>query len=374
VKSNKDKLLIITNLYPLPWEPNRATFNRQQFEAIDDHYELTFLIPVAFMEWFRNRKSIVQTESKRYFPYFFTPKIGRRFYAFFMFFSMLLHSGFWLKNNKPQKILACWAFPDAVAAHWLSRLFSCKFFFKVHGSDIDIQCLNKARAKQVVAMSKYATGILAVSQALANKMVALGIDKEKIQVIYNGVNHEKFSQQCSRPLENDYVLFIGNLKLDKGVMELLDGFANAHTLPSSLQLVFVGNGAMMTTLKEKAAQLNISDSVKFLGNISHDLVPQWLQHCKILALPSYHEGVPNVLLEAMACGVPVVATNVGGIPEIINEKICGKIVPAKNTQAITTSLESVFEQSWETNQIKQHSQQFSWQKNKEQLINLIESN
>ena len=206
MKSNKSKLLIITNLYPLPWEPNRATFNRQQFEAIADNYELTFLIPVAFIEWFKNRKHIVQTENLRYFPYFFTPKAGRRFYAIFMFISMLIHSGFWLKKNKPQKILASWAFPDAVAAHWLSRLFSCKFFFKVHGSDIDIQCLNKARAKQVVAMSRYATGILSVSQALANKMVALGIDKEKIRVIYNGVNHEKFSRPYSRPIENEYVL------------------------------------------------------------------------------------------------------------------------------------------------------------------------
>lgn len=374
MKSNKSKLLIITNLYPLPWEPNRATFNRQQFEAIADNYELTFLIPVAFIEWFKNRKHIVQTENLRYFPYFFTPKAGRRFYAIFMFISMLIHSGFWLKKNKPQKILASWAFPDAVAAHWLSRLFSCKFFFKVHGSDIDIQCLNKARAKQVVAMSRYATGILSVSQALANKMVALGIDKEKIRVIYNGVNHEKFSRPYSRPIENEYVLFIGNLKSDKGVIELLDGFANASALQPSIQLVFVGDGPMMATLKDKAIQHNISDRVIFLGNINHDLVPQWLQHCKVLSLPSYHEGVPNVLLEAMACGVPVIATNVGGIPEVINETICGEIIPAKDTDALTVALQNVFEQTWETDNIKRHSSQFSWQKNKEQLISLIESN
>ena len=97
MKSNKSKLLIITNLYPLPWEPNRATFNRQQFEALTDDYELSFLIPVAFIDWFKNRKHIIQSDTKRYFPYFFTPKIGRRFYAIFMFFSMLLHSSFWLR-------------------------------------------------------------------------------------------------------------------------------------------------------------------------------------------------------------------------------------------------------------------------------------
>ena len=130
----------------------------------------------------------------------------------------------------------------------------------------------------------------------------------------------------------------------------------------------------MATLKDKAIQHNISDRVIFLGNINHDLVPQWLQHCKVLSLPSYHEGVPNVLLEAMACGVPVIATNVGGIPEVINETICGKIIPAKDTDALTVALQNVFEQTWETDNIKRHSYQFSWQKNKEQLISLIESN
>jgi glycosyltransferase involved in cell wall biosynthesis len=372
VKSNKTKLLIITNLYPLPWEPNRATFNRQQFDQLEDEYELSYLIPVAFIEWIKNRKNISQSNNKRYFPYFFTPKIGRRFYAIYMFFSMLVHSGLWLKNKKPEKILASWAFPDAVAACWLSRLFYCDFYFKVHGSDIDIQCQNKARAKQVVAMSRHAKGILTVSQALADKMVQLGIERKKIQVIYNGINHEKFSQETLRPFSPDYILFIGNLKFDKGVMELLKGFAISLETYPNLHLVYAGNGEMLGQLKENAISLGIENNVKFLGNINHDKVPQWLQHCKTLALPSYHEGVPNVLLEAMSCGVPIIATDVGGIPEVINEDICGKLVTIKNIPEITHALKFVLEKNWCHEKIKAHSQKFSWQKNKQQLSALLE--
>jgi glycosyltransferase involved in cell wall biosynthesis len=372
VKSNKSKLLIITNLYPLPWEPNRATFNRQQFEALADDYEISFLIPVAFIDWFKNRKHIAQSDNKRYFPNFFTPKIGRRFYPIFMFFSMLFHSSFWLLKNKPEKILASWAFPDAVAASWLSRWLRCDFYFKVHGSDIDIQCQHKARAKQVVAMSKSANGILAVSQALAEKMVQLGIERKKIQVIYNGINHEKFSQETLRPFSPDYILFIGNLKFDKGVMELLKGFAISLETYPNLHLVYAGNGEMLGQLKENAISLGIENNVKFLGNINHDKVPQWLQHCKTLALPSYHEGVPNVLLEAMSCGVPIIATDVGGIPEVINEDICGKLVAIKNIPEITHALKFVLEKNWCRERIKIHSQKFSWQKNKQQLSALLE--
>ena len=374
MSSNKGKLLIITNLYPSPWEPNRATFNKQQFEAIADDYELSFLIPVAFNEWFKNRKKIKQSENKRYFPYFFTPKVGRRFYAVYMLFSILLHSSFWLKKNKPQKIFASWAFPDAVASSWLSRILGCDFYFKVHGSDIDIQCQAKARASQVVSMSYHAKGILSVSQALANKMIAMGVDKEKISVVYNGVNHKKFTELNSRPLESNYILFIGNLKFDKGVMELLEGFAKVAALQTSLQLVYIGDGVMMPALKEKAQQLGILTRVSFLGNINHDQIPMWLQHCQMLALPSYHEGVPNVLLEAMACGVPIVATNIGGIPEIIDEKICGKLIAVKNVEQVTNAIQHILQHEWSSTAIKQHSQRFSWSKNKEQLIDLIESN
>lgn len=371
MKSNKRKLLIITNLYPLPWEPSRATFNRQQFEALADDYELSFLIPIAFIEWFKNRKQISQSDRKRYFPYFYTPKIGRRFYALFMFFSMLLHSGLWLRKNKPQKILASWAFPDAVASNWLSRILGCDLYVKVHGSDIDIQCQNKARAKQVVAMSKNAKGILSVSQALADKMVKLGIEESKIQVIYNGVDHEKFSQDTPRPFASDYLFFIGNLKRDKGVIELLEGFAQIADNNPELHLVYAGNGSMMSFLKEHAKKLNISHKIKFLGNINHDDVPQWLGHAKALVLPSYHEGVPNVLLEAMACGKPIIATNVGGIPEIIDEKYCGILIPKHNKQAVSDAITNIMGIPWDHEKIKSHSQNFSWHKNKEQLLSFL---
>ena len=372
MKSNKTKLLIITNLYPLPWEPNRATFNRQQFDQLEDEYELSYLIPVAFIEWIKNRKSITQTNNKRYFPYFFTPKIGRRLYAVYMFLSMLVHSSLWLKNTKPKKILASWAFPDAVAACWLSKLFNCDFYFKVHGSDIDIQCQNKARAKQVVTMSKHAKGILSVSQDLANKMVKLGIAKDKISVIYNGVDHEKFNQ-IHAPFNNkDYLLFIGNLKQDKGVMELLNGFAKISNLHPKIELIYAGNGPMLHSLQDKANELEIASKVRFLGNISHNEVPQWLHNCTALALPSYHEGVPNVLLEAMSCGKPIIATRVGGIPEIINQNICGELIDTKSSQAVSDAINNILENTWDKEKIQQHSQQFSWSINKVQLLNFLE--
>lgn len=373
MKLNNTKLLIVTNLFPLPWEPNRATFNRQQFEALHTEYDVHYLIPVAFIDWFKHRKQITQNTDKRYVPYFFTPKVGRRFYALSMLFSILCHSGLWIKKIKPSKMLASWAFPDAVATRWISQLFNCDFYFKVHGSDIDIQCQNPSRAKQVVKMSRFAKGILSVSQALADKMIAMGIDAKKISVIYNGVNHEKFNQMTTRPHDKDYLLFIGNLKHDKGVVELLNGFIKVADKFPNLDLIFAGNGIMQAELQSLVKHYNITSKVTFLGSVNHNDIPQWLNHCKALALPSYHEGVPNVLLEAMSCGKPVLATNVGGIPEIINEQFCGKLIEKESEQAVADGIDFLFTKQWNAKEIKAHCQKFSWQKNKLQLIDLLES-
>ncbi|XQW85350.1 glycosyltransferase [Thalassotalea piscium] len=371
---NKQSLTVITNLYPLPWEPNRATFNKQQFELLKDDYQLSILIPIAFPDWFKHRKQIKQSATMRYVPYFYLPKFGRRFYSVTMFLSILLHSGFWLKKRSPSTILASWAFPEAVAASWLSRLYHTKFFFKVHGSDINLHGKIPARAKQILSAAKKAQGILSVSKALANELYAMGVEQEKVHVIYNGVNHDKFGQHYPAKEQNNYILYIGNLKHDKGVMELIEGFNQIKDQHPSLQLVFAGSGAMLSKLTEYVNTNNLTEKVTFLGNVAHDQLPAWVSNAKALCLPSYNEGVPNVVLESMAAGTPVLATTVGGIPEVVDESICGKLIPPKDANAVANGLNALLSRQFSSDKIKQHASQFTWQKNKEQLIGMLKAN
>ena len=370
----KQSLTVITNLYPLPWEPNRATFNRQQFELLKDDYQLSILIPIAFPDWFKHRKQIKQSAELRYVPYFYLPKIGRRFYSVTMFLSILLHSGFWLKKRKPSIILASWAFPEAVAASWFSRLYNAKFFFKVHGSDINLHGKIPARAKQIVSAADKAQGILSVSKALARELFAMGVSKEKVHVIYNGVDHDKFGPCYPSNKTTDYILYIGNLKHDKGVIELIDGFGQISRQFPNLHLVFAGSGAMKKTLATFAQTHHIENKVTFLGNIAHSQLPAWLSNAKVLCLPSYNEGVPNVVLESMAAGTPVLATCVGGIPEVVDESICGKLIPPKDAKAVAKGLSELLTRQWSREKIQQHGSQFTWQKNKKLLIEMLNAN
>lgn len=369
----KQALTVITNLYPIPWQPNRATFNKQQFELLKDEYNLSILVPIAFPDWFKHRNEIKQTQNLRYVPYFYLPKFGRRFYSVMMFASIMLHSGLWLLRKKPKKILASWAFPEAVAASWISKIYRCDFYFKVHGSDINLHGKIPARAKQIVKASKRALGILSVSQALADEMVSIGVEKDKINVIYNGVDHDKFSARKASPSNKltNYILYVGNLKKEKGVLELLKGFAGITKMYPSMTLVYAGPGKLGEELLQQANKLSIDNKVSLLGSVDHHQLPELISQARILALPSYNEGVPNVVLEAMACGTPVLVTNVGGIPEVVNEDVCGKIITAKSEEAVAQGLAFILSQTWDREVIQQHSRQFSWQNNQRQLLKML---
>ncbi|WP_432454621.1 MULTISPECIES: glycosyltransferase [unclassified Agarivorans] len=371
VTIDKPKLVMVTNLYPLPWEPNRGKFNYQQFALLQQDYQLAILVPVAFTDWWRNRRQIKQSTELRYCPYFYTPKIGRRFYSVTMFLSLLIHSGLWLFKFKPQQLMACWAFPDAVACSWLARLFSLPFFFKVHGSDINQLGSYPGRAKQIKAAADKAISILSVSQDLAKKLVSLGIEEQKVKVIYNGVNHQLFDQCLPAKMADDYLLYIGNLKHDKGVVELLQAFTAIAEQFAELKLVYAGSGGMLAKLQQMTAEAGLTQRVVFLGAVAHEELPQWLGHAKLLALPSYAEGVPNVVLEAMASGTPVLATKVGGIPEIFNPALCGCLVEPRNTEAVAKGLQTILEQSWDKEAIKACAAPFTWQRNQQQLLSML---
>lgn len=368
---SQQRLVIVTNLYPLPWEPGRASFNRQQFALLEQDYQLSVLVPVHFVDWFKHIRQITQSDSVRYVPYFFLPKVGRRFYSIAMYCSLLLHSGFWLKRRQPDIMLASWAFPDAVATRWLAQLFGSKFFYKVHGSDIHMHGKVKARARQISAAAEKASAIIAVSEDLKAQMMKLGIAGDKIQVVYNGVDHALFSQNYPREVQSPYLLFVGNLKQDKGVMELLQAFSALNQTFSAHKLVVAGSGTMQEKMRHYAREQGISDRVIMLGNVAHNKLPALMQHAQLLVLPSYHEGVPNVLLESMAAGTPVVATAVGGIPEIVDPGVTGLLIHSAEPAVLAQAIEAALLKNWDRQAICQHSMQFSWQKNRAKMLQIL---
>lgn len=364
------KLLIISNLYPLPWEPNRATFNRQQFELLKDNYQVRIAVPVAWPEYLKHRDEIEQNDKVTYFPNFYTPGLGRRFYPKMMELSFRLFSGSCLKDFVPDKILSCWAFPEGVAGQKLAERLGIPFYLKVHGSDINGHGNIPERAKQIVNAANKSNGILSVSNALKDKMITMGIDADKINVIYNGVDKTQFKPNASE-MRNNTLFYVGNLKDTKGVMELLKAFHLVSAEYPELKLTYAGSGHMRTPMNAYIEENGLVDRVKFLGTVNHNELPALMKLARFVVLPSYAEGVPNVLLESMSCGTPVVATAVGGIPEVVQEGMNGYLSEPRSATEFAETLRKALNHDWDYNAIASHAEQFDWNRNKAQLLDLL---
>lgn len=344
------KILVLTNLFPNPYQPNRAPWNRQQFEAVAKEHEVRVIAPILWTdEWREWRKQGRKIDSTRRVErgsmvvehprYYYTPKILRGMYG--RFFEMSARSTFLrvVKEFCPDLVFGSWAYPDGWAAVQLAKTDSVPVVVKVHGSDVLSLRSEPARKAGTLEALKDAAGIIAVSQHLANELEELGFSKKRIRVVYNGVDASLFQrgdQSAARQRlglnEQPMVLFAGNLAPVKQVHILLDAIAAAKKSKPELQCHLLGDGPLRSTLEAQAHKLSLQDSVTFHGVVSHDSLPTWYQAADLVALPSKSEGVPNVLLEAMSCGTPFVASNVGGIPEITPEESCALVTPGNASE------------------------------------------
>jgi len=371
------KILIITNLYPLPWEPNRAAFNRQQFEVLTQEHQVQVLVLVPWLTWLKNRKLPNEPSAGKIptslVPYFYIPKALRFSYPVTLFFSLVFKI-FRIRAFNPDILLLSWAFPDAVAGSLLARILRIPYVVKVHGSDINIHAQYKLRAKQIAWSLNGAKAVLSVSKALSDRMLEIGVAGEKVKVIYNGINHEIFrpdsradARQALGVSANRLIfLYIGNLKTSKGCADLLAAFSDIAGKEKHADLYFIGDGPARGKLNTKVNNLGLDKRVFLQGNMPHSMLVNWIRAANAVVLPSHNEGVPNVLLESMACGIPVVATSVGGIPEIVSDET-GILVNAGVTTELAAALLEVVRRSWDSQTISNSVSRFTWENNIDQL-------
>jgi glycosyltransferase involved in cell wall biosynthesis len=371
----KPRLLIISNLYPLPWQPQRGMFNMQQFSLLADVFDIRVVVPVSFLEWSSRANDIddnYQGPERWIIPYFFTPKIFRGFYPLMMRWSLKLKLFSKIKQFDPHYILGSWLYPDGVVAADVANELDIPYLLKAHGSDINVYLDNSARGEKILHACRHARKIIVVSRALKEILMSRGLPDSQIDVLYNGVNGNLFfPHDVEKNMSvKKKILFVGNLKRDKGVMELLAAFERLSRR-ESCELLIAGSGTMRADMERFTKLHNMDAQVNFLGTLSHDQLPGLMRDATLLVLPSYREGVPNVILEAMASGVPVVATNVGGIPEIVDQGLNGFLVPPRNIEALKAAIDDALIHSWNSEKIVLKSKAFDWRQNILQLKKAI---
>ena len=254
-----------------------------------------------------------------------------------------------VRQLKIDLIHAHFILPPGIIGVCAGSLMGKKTAVTAHGSDLMIQAKNPLLKMLIKFTLKRADYVLVVNQTLQEKVLELGINPDKIYITPNAVDVEKFNPQnkelptdlktsFDKPLHADkpWLLFVGNLVSQKGVKYLLDAM---KLMKTPAKLLVVGDGPLRQELEMKVYRDKIS-AVVFAG--ARRDVEEIMPSADVFVLPSVSEGSPITILEALASGLPVVATSVGGITEVINEKV-GMVVEPANPKKLAAALDKILE-------------------------------
>jgi glycosyltransferase involved in cell wall biosynthesis len=259
---------------------------------------------------------------------------------------------------------AHYCYPDGVAAGLLAKWLSKPFFVTARGSDVNlIGEIARPRAL-MLATARAAAGSIAVSQALADRLIAMGAPADKVHTLRNGVDTARFAPQprdvARRRLglsgEGRYLLMVGNLVELKGHAVAIE----ALTTLTAVELLCVGAGPELAALQALAQRLGVEQRVRFVGQVGQADLKRWYSAADALALCSSREGWPNVLLEAMACGTPVIATRVGGTPEIVTNPAAGRLMERRDASALVAAWRALMAEAPARAATRQYAEGFSW--------------
>lgn len=270
-------------------------------------------------------------------------------------------------------IHADFVYPQGYEACIIGRLLKRPVVITSHGSDLMINVNKKwiVKRRSTYALNK-AQAIICVSKVLKEKAVSLGADKSKIFVIPNGADTSRFKpipqnevrEKLNLQVNRKIILFIGRLHPIKGPNFLIDAISQIvnEKKQKELLLILIGSGSMETRLKEQVTSLNISHNVLFAGGITHKEIPCWINASDVVCVPSQSEGFPAVSVEALACGKPVIASNVGGLPEIITNNDLGYLVEPGDTCQLADAIKKALSREWDTDKIARYAlERYSWQ-------------
>lgn len=256
-------------------------------------------------------------------------------------------------------VLGGYLFPDACAAAVLARMLGVPHAVKGHGTDVNVVARWRSVRPIIGAALRTAACAIGVSRPMVQALIDLGASPDRAVLVQNGVDRGLFRpgdrlaarRELDLPERARLIAFVGRLDPLKGVHELLASFeqlvATADGAAPPAHLVFVGDGPARRALEQAAARLQVAGRVRIAGARPLAEVARYVTACDVLALPSYAEGTPNVVLEALAAARPVVATAVGGIPDVITPHRTGLLVPPRDVPALTSALREAFTHPWD---------------------------
>jgi len=265
-------------------------------------------------------------------------------------------------------------YPDGVAAALLARHFNKPFVVTARGSDINLIATYVIPRHLMRWASRRACSSIAVSQALAHSMAKIGMPSARLLTIRNGVDLKRFHirpQAASRTRlswpAQPTLLSVGNLVENKGHHIAIEALCR---LPG-FHLVIAGAGPDREALEDLAGKLQVTARVRFLGWVDQEQLADCYAAADILILLSSREGWPNVLLESMACGTPVVATSVGGVPEILISPSAGRLLAERSVDDVVVAVTELWRNLPSRMEVLSNAECSDWQHTTDAQLSLF---
>ena len=373
------KVLVFTSLFPNNVWPNQAVFVRERILHLAriPGVELKVVAPVPYYPplpgWRGAFRRVVSREERAGIEilhprYAMVPKVGTRWHGSFVYRALrpLVER---LRREFPFDVIdAHYLYPDAYAAVRMGRDLGVPVVSSARGSDVNLIGRMPDLAPLVKEVLVGSKRLVAVSAALAQAMRDLGAPE--VTVIPNGVDATRFrpmdraaARRELRLGEGPLILSVGNLVPNKGMDHLVRALALASDPGSTAAratLAIVGRGPEEERLRRLARELGLHDRVRLAGVVAHESLGSWYAAADLFALATEREGWPNVILESIACGTPVVATRVGGVPEILRSEQVGLMVEPTD-EAFARAIEDGLGRAWDRAEIARFGAGHTWE-------------
>ncbi|MDB6025370.1 MAG: hypothetical protein JWM68_1593 [Verrucomicrobiales bacterium] len=375
------KLLFVSNLFPDTAEPYRGLDNACLLHSLSRDCEIRVIATRPGLPFKKDSPKACREIDRKFQPQYlktlYVPKVGSRF-NHHLFARAIREPLLSLKKDFEYDIILCaWLFPDATAVALLQTELKVPFVAIAQGSDAHAYLRMPARRRIIVDAMNRSSGVITRSAKLTQLLEEAGVEQGKAQPVYNGVDLELFcpgdkqAEKKALGLPNTpLILFIGNFVPVKNPLLLIQAHAQlCEQVPSTL--VMIGGGPMEGEAREFANKAGFGNDVILAGRKSSAEIARYMRAADVLCLSSENEGVPNVILEAFASGVPVVSTNVGGIAEVVNSEFLGTLVERGNAKELSSALAKTLLAKPAVEKIRAHGLTFSWERSARQYLEIL---
>jgi teichuronic acid biosynthesis glycosyltransferase TuaC len=354
------KVLFFSYAYPNPVQPGLGTFNRSMIKELAADHKVRVVAPVSFLDVWKKRLtgklsqglndpsfSAVPGVPAEYLTYYYSPKVFRNQYGRWMWWSVHRRLNQTMRTFRPDLVLSYWSHPDGEVAVRMAHRHGVPAVVMIGGSDVLVLGRSGGRRRKILDVLHRANAVVTVSEHIATTLANDGIDPSKLHVVRRGVDRVLFSPGDQRVARRGLgqtegiplIAAVGRLVPVKGFEHLI----RACRLLADRDIAFgcriIGDGPLREQLQRQIVQLKLEDRVQLVGAQAQNQLAEWYRAVDLVVLPSLSEGVPNVLLEAIACNKSFVASNVGGVPEIA-DKNHDRLVAPSDAAALADAIQN----------------------------------